>query len=101
MYIYIDIFNIRLLCNISQIATGVPYSESPRKKSQSGPILINIGRNLTCVRPVQSFTYLGGGPLLTVLGVLSKITTTQIIITMGSYGGLVCRGVGRLGVLVV
>ena len=50
------------LCNISQIATGVPYSESLRNKSQSGPILINIRRNLTCFRPVRSFHLLGWGP---------------------------------------
>jgi hypothetical protein len=51
-----------LLCNISQIATG-PYSESPRNKSQSGPILINIQRNLTCFRPVQSCDLLGCGSM--------------------------------------
>jgi hypothetical protein len=36
----------------SQIATGVPYSESHRKKVGSGPILIKLRRNLTCFRPV-------------------------------------------------
>jgi hypothetical protein len=47
-----------LLCNISQIATGLPYSESPRKKSQIPLILIKIGCNLTCFGPVQSFDVL-------------------------------------------
>jgi hypothetical protein len=47
-----------LLCYISQIATGVPYSESPRKKTQIAPILIKIGRNLTCFGPVHSFDIL-------------------------------------------
>jgi hypothetical protein len=50
-----------LLCCISQIATGVPYSESPRTIIQAGPILIKIRRNLTCFRPVQSFDLLGWG----------------------------------------
>jgi hypothetical protein len=49
------------LCNMSQIATGVPYSESPRKTPQSAPILIKIGRNLTCFGPVQRFDLLGWG----------------------------------------
>jgi hypothetical protein len=79
-----------LLCNMSQIATGVPYSESPRNKSQSGPIHINIQRNLTCFRPVQSCDLLGCGSMslgysqkllkkvgVHVLGVLSKITQTS------------------------
>jgi hypothetical protein len=61
-----------LLCNISQIATGVPYSEYPRQKVQIAPILINIGRNFTCFGPVQSFDFLGWGSH--VLRVLSKIT---------------------------
>jgi hypothetical protein len=43
-----------LLCNISQIATGMPYSESPRNKSQSRPIFIKIRLNLTCFGIVQS-----------------------------------------------
>jgi hypothetical protein len=61
-----------LLCNISQIATGVPYSESPRKKAQSAPIcFINIGCNLTCFGPVQRFDLLGWGSH--VLRVLSTI----------------------------
>jgi hypothetical protein len=47
-----------LLCNISQIATGVPYSESLRKKAQGAPILVKIGCNLTCFGPVQSFDVL-------------------------------------------
>jgi hypothetical protein len=64
-------FFIVPLCNISQIATGMLYSESPRKKPQPAPILINIGRNLTCFGPDQSFDLLGCGPLLTVIGVLS------------------------------
>jgi hypothetical protein len=72
-------FNIRPLCNIFLIATGVPYSESPRTNSQSGPILINIGCKLTCFGPFKVLTYLGGGPLLAVLGVLSKIIHTIII----------------------
>jgi hypothetical protein len=50
-----------LLCNIFQIATGLPYSESPRKTARSGPSLINIRCNLTCFRPVQSFDLLGWG----------------------------------------
>jgi hypothetical protein len=49
-----------LLCNISQIATGVRYSESLRKKAQIARILIKFGCKLTCFRPVQSFD-LGGG----------------------------------------
>jgi hypothetical protein len=62
-----------LLRNISQIATGVPYSESPRKKSQSAPILINLGSNLTCFRPVRSFDLLGwGSHFLRVLSQISK-----------------------------
>jgi hypothetical protein len=47
-----------LLCTISQIATGVPYSESRRKKAQIAPILVKIGCNLTCFGPVQSFDVL-------------------------------------------
>jgi hypothetical protein len=47
-----------LLCYISQIATGVPCSESPRNKSQIAPILIKRGCNLTCFGPVQSFNVL-------------------------------------------
>jgi hypothetical protein len=39
----------------------VPYSESPRNKSVSAPILINIGLNLTCFGPGQSFDLLGWG----------------------------------------
>jgi hypothetical protein len=50
-----------LLCNISEIATGVPYSESLRKKAQTAPTLITIGCNLTCFGPVQSFALLGWG----------------------------------------
>jgi hypothetical protein len=46
------------VCNISQIATGEPYSESPRNKSQIAPILIKIVRNLTCFGLVQSFDVL-------------------------------------------
>jgi hypothetical protein len=62
-----------LLCNISQIATGVPYSESPRNKTQIAPILINIGCNLTCFGPVQSFDLLGwGSHVLRVLSNNSK-----------------------------
>ena len=34
----------------------MPYSESPRTNSQSGQIVIKIRRNLTCFRPVQSFS---------------------------------------------
>jgi hypothetical protein len=37
----------------------MPYSESPRKIVQSGPILIKIRCNSTCVRPVQSCDLLG------------------------------------------
>jgi hypothetical protein len=37
---------IILLCSISQIATGVPYSASLRKTIESGPILINTRCNL-------------------------------------------------------
>jgi hypothetical protein len=54
---------ILLLCNISQIATGVPYSEFPRRIFQSEPILITFGCNLTCFRPVQSFDLLGWGSM--------------------------------------
>jgi hypothetical protein len=43
-------FAILRLCNISQIATGVPYSESLR--TIFGPILVNIRRNLTDFQPV-------------------------------------------------
>ena len=43
-------FFIMPLCNISQIATGVPYSESPRNIFQSGPILIKIRCNLNCFK---------------------------------------------------
>jgi hypothetical protein len=81
---------ILLLCNISQIATGVPYSESPRNIVQSGPILIKIKCNLTCFRPVQNFDLLGWGFMsfgcsqkwlkkvgIHVLRVLSKITQTS------------------------
>jgi hypothetical protein len=50
-----------LLYNISQIATGVPYSESPRKNVQIALILIEIGRDLICFGPVQSFDLLGWG----------------------------------------
>jgi hypothetical protein len=53
--------SIMALCNISQIATGMPYSESPRTIFQSGPILIKIGCNLTCFGPVQSFYIVGWG----------------------------------------
>jgi hypothetical protein len=69
-----------LLCNISQIATGLPYSEYPRQTVRCGPSLIKLRCNLTCFRPVQSFDglgssphsavkhyTLGGGPVLTVL----------------------------------
>jgi hypothetical protein len=49
----------------------VPYSESPRNKSPIAPILIKIGRDLTCFRPVQSLDLLGWGSH--VLRVLSKI----------------------------
>jgi hypothetical protein len=84
-----DLFLFFLLCNISQIATGVPYSEYPRNRSQSGPILINIRCNLTCFGPVQSVDLLGWGSMSSgsshtllkkvgvhVLTVLSKITQT-------------------------
>jgi hypothetical protein len=54
-------FDMMLLCNISQIATGVPYSESPRTKSQSAQILIKFRRNSTCFRPVQSCHLFGWG----------------------------------------
>jgi hypothetical protein len=54
---------ILLLCNISHIATGVPYPESPRNIFQSGPILIKIRCNLTCFRQVQSFDLLGWGSM--------------------------------------
>jgi hypothetical protein len=47
-----------VLCNISQIATGVPYSESLRTNAQIAPILIKIGCDLTCFGPVQSFDVL-------------------------------------------
>jgi hypothetical protein len=47
-----------LLCNISQIVAGVPYSEYPQKTTQIASILINIGCNLTCFGPVQSFDVL-------------------------------------------
>jgi hypothetical protein len=71
-----------LLCNIAQIATGLPYSESPRTNVRSGLSLYKIRCNLTCFRPVQSFDLLvwgssphsahknytlGGGPVLAVL----------------------------------
>jgi hypothetical protein len=69
MFLFVSVL---ILCNISQIATGVPYSESLRKKAQIAPILINIGRSVTCFRPVQSFDLLGWGSH--VLRVLSKIT---------------------------
>jgi hypothetical protein len=49
------------LCIISQIETGMPYSKSPRNKSQSAAILINIRCDLTCFGPVQSFDFLGLG----------------------------------------
>jgi hypothetical protein len=65
-----------LLCNISQIATGVLYSESPRKKAQSALILINIGCDLTCFGPVQSFDLLGWGSHI--LRVLSQITPKKV-----------------------
>jgi hypothetical protein len=55
-FVFVGVF--LLLCNISQIATGVPYSESLRKKAQTAPIRIKIGRNLTCFGPVQSFDVL-------------------------------------------
>jgi hypothetical protein len=66
-----------LLCKIPQIATGVPYSESPRKKPQIALILITIGRNLTCSRPVQSFDLLlkqerWGSHVLRVLSKIAK-----------------------------
>jgi hypothetical protein len=64
-----------LVCNISQIVTGVPYSESLRT-TQIAPILINIGCNLTFFKPVQSFDLLGWGSH--VLRVLSKITKTTV-----------------------
>jgi hypothetical protein len=44
-----------LLCNISQIAMGVPYSESPWTTFESGTILIKIRCNLICFRAVQRF----------------------------------------------
>jgi hypothetical protein len=71
-----------LVFNISQIATGLPYSESPRTIVRSGPILINFRCKLICFRPDQCFDFLGwgssplsalknytlgGGPFLTVL----------------------------------
>jgi hypothetical protein len=42
-----------------QIATGLPYSESPRRTLRSGPILIKIRCDLVCSRPVESFDLLG------------------------------------------
>jgi hypothetical protein len=60
---YYQYIVLLILCNISQIATGVPYSESPRKKSQSATTLVNIGCNLTCFRPVQSVDLLGWGSM--------------------------------------
>jgi hypothetical protein len=71
-----------LVCNVSQIATGLPYSESQRQPVRFGQILINIRWNLICFRPVHCFDLLGwgscphstlqhhtlgGGPVLTVL----------------------------------
>jgi hypothetical protein len=50
-----------LLCTISQIGKGVPYSQSPRNTSQSALILISIGWNLISFKPVRSFDILGWG----------------------------------------
>jgi hypothetical protein len=55
------IFYIMPLCNISQIATGVPYSESPRNKSQSAPILINIGCWFDLFRTSSRFSFIRSG----------------------------------------
>jgi hypothetical protein len=52
-----------LLCSISQIATGVPYSTSLRKTVESGPILTNIRFNVTCFIPVRSFDLLRWGTI--------------------------------------
>jgi hypothetical protein len=66
-----------VLCYISQIAMGEPYSESLRTNSQSVQILNNIGWNLMCFQPIQSFDILGWGSTPQgVLGVLSKMTNT-------------------------
>jgi hypothetical protein len=46
-----------LLCNISRIETGVPYSESPRTTFESGPIRIKIRCNLTCFDQFKVLTY--------------------------------------------
>jgi hypothetical protein len=48
-----------LLCNFLQIATGLPYSESPR-----WPNSYQIRCNLICFRPVRSFDLLGLGSSL-------------------------------------
>jgi hypothetical protein len=60
---------------------GVPYSESPRTKVA---IWTNSYQHQTQFDLVQTssqfqvLTYTGGGPLLTVPGVLSQITNTTI-----------------------
>jgi hypothetical protein len=59
----------------------MPYSESPRKICQSGPILIKIRCNLTCFRPVQSLDVLGWCKI-------SSINQITITITINNTIGL-------------
>jgi hypothetical protein len=81
-FIYI---NIVLLGNISQIATGMPYSESLRTIFQSGPNLINIGWNLTCFGPIQSLEVLGWRSSLQSLGCSQKLLTNCTLKAFVSY----------------
>jgi hypothetical protein len=53
-----------LVCNISQTAMGITYSESPRTTMGSGPILIKMRCLWICFRPIQSFDLHGSGSSL-------------------------------------
>jgi hypothetical protein len=54
------------------------FRVSPRTNSQSAPILINLGCNLTCFSPVQSFDLLGwGSHFLRVLSHIAKKTVGE------------------------
>jgi hypothetical protein len=59
------------LCNISQIAMGVPHSESLQTSNESDPIVINTRCIWSCSGPGRSFDLLGGGPVITAPSTIS------------------------------
>jgi hypothetical protein len=64
---------------------GAPYAEPPRTTTAPGPIPTQIGRNLTCSKPVQSLDLLWGGPILTVPSKTTHWGSTNTPATHESY----------------